>query len=282
MLIVADSGSTNTNWVLRDNSGKIVRITSPGLNPNFSNVDLIKDIIQQNVLPYININQSVNVKFYGSGCGGSQTVGIVEKAFVQTFKKASIYVASDLLGAARSVFGDKSGIACILGTGSNSGYYNGSEIVMNIPPLGFILGDEGSGTYMGKVLLADYLKGIMPESLAIEFNALHRINKEEVIEKVYRGNFPAKYVAEFVKFISSLAKEEYIYSLIESSFQAFIDRNIRLYPDFEECEICFTGSVAWAFKDYLKRVFDYNNLTIGKIVKNPVDGILDYHIRKGD
>ena len=282
MLIIADSGSTKTSWILNDSNGSLTRLTTIGLNPNYSSSEVISKTLEEFIKPLTTDADSLIIKFYGSGCGGSKTIALVHGAFSDIFPGADIMVESDLLGAARSMLGEKEGIACILGTGSNSGYYDGENIKFNVPPLGFILGDEGSGTYLGKAILADYLKGLMPGSLSEKFDSLHKINTEEVIEKVYRGNFPAKYVAEFVKFISSSINEQYIARLLESSFQAFIDRNLSLYPDFKKQVVCFTGSVAWCFRAQLERVFHKNNLILGEIVKNPVEGIMAYHLQNGD
>ena len=282
MLIIADSGSTKTSWILRDREGVFTRLTTDGLNPNYAGLEAIKATLTENIVPLVPASGSLVIRFYGSGCGGPKTIALMLKAFSDVFREADILVESDLLGAARSMLGNKPGIACILGTGSNSGYYNGKNISINVPPLGFILGDEGSGTNLGKAILADYLKGIMPPEVAKKFDTVHRINKEEVIEKVYRGTFPAKYVGEFVKFISSVINEEYIADLVESSFQAFIDRNLKLYPGFEKEVVCFTGSVAWIFREQLEKLFLRNSLMLGEIVKNPVEGIMDYHLQNGE
>ena len=256
MLIIADSGSTKTSWILHDQKGNKTPLTTIGLNPNYSSQQVIRETLEKYIKPHTSDKEDLVIKFYGSGCGGLKTISLVSGAFKEVFQDADILVASDLLGAARAMLREREGIACILGTGSNSGFYNGENISINVPPLGFILGDEGSGTYLGKAILADYLKGLMPTDISGKFDSFHKINKEEVIEKVYRGDFPAKYVAEFVKFISSTINEQYICSIVESAFRAFIERNLSLYPNFESKETCFTGSIAWCFKEQLQKVFD--------------------------
>lgn len=279
MLVIADSGSTNTGWIIRYGSGEEERLTTIGLNPNYTSPKRIRKTIKKNILPHINQEDNVKVRFYGSGCGGTRTIEIMEGILINLLPGADIFVESDLFGASRAMFGKNEGIACILGTGSNSGFYDGTRITSNIPSLGFILGDEGSGTYMGKIILADYLKGIMPAGIADKFNSVHNINREKVIEKVYRGDFPARFVADFVKFIKSAEDEDYMAKIIDSAFQAFIDRNISLYNDYNSFKISFTGSIAWEFREQLKKVFQRNSLLLGDIVRNPIDKLLEYHTK---
>lgn len=198
----------------------------------------------------------------------------------QDFPGSVVEVNSDLLGAARALLGNTRGIACILGTGSNSCLYDGEKIISNIPPLGFILGDEGSGASLGKRLLADYLKGIMPGEVAKLFGKEFATDKEKVIKEVYRGEFPSKYIASFVVFLRENLQNEYCKKLLTDSFKDFIERNIMHYNGYREMKISFTGSIAWYFNEILLKVLKEYGLTAGEVIKEPAERLMDYHLRK--
>jgi len=184
-----------------------------------------------------------------------------------------------LLAAARATFQNKKGIACILGTGANSCLYDGEKITQHVPPLGFILGDEGSGAVLGRKLVADFLKGIMPPDLANKFENKFQINYAGFLESVYKKEKPNKFLAQFVPFLNENIDNEYCSRLVENSFAEFIERNIKLYANFTEQKISFIGSVAFYFQEQLKFVLNNNKLKLGKILKEPLEGLTQFHTK---
>ena len=280
MKIIADSGSSKTNWIIAGDEKGQVSIDTQGLNPNFSSLSHISSVVKENILPATGGTEDIEIFFYGSGCSDKSLCGKIKKAIHIIFPHAEIEVNTDLLGAARALHGDMKGIACILGTGSNSCLYDGKSIVSNIPPLGFILGDEGSGSYLGKRLLSDFLKGIMPADVSELFSAKYDTDKDLVIKKVYRGEFPNKYIASFVVFLKDNISNPYCYSLVEDAFIDFLNRNVRYYENFHKLDIGFTGSIAWYFEEILRKVMASYGLRTKEIIKEPAERILKYHLSK--
>ncbi len=280
MIVIADSGSTNTNWIISENRSVIDKIKTVGLNPNFSSPDHISSVVKEKILPRVTDSEHMKIYFYGSGCSGTYLCDRAREAIRKIFNKAYIEINSDLLGAARALLGKDKGIASILGTGSNSCLYDGEKIIANIPPLGFILGDEGGGAYLGKRLLADYLKKIMPDDVSELFSDKYQTHKELVIEKVYRGEFPNKYIASFVVFLKDNISKPYCSELVEDAFSDFINRNIRFYEGYDSLTISFTGSIAWHFKDILRKVMTAYDLNLGEVIKEPAERIMEFHLRQ--
>jgi glucosamine kinase len=278
MIIIADSGSTNTNWIISDGRSDIEKVKTEGLNPNFCSSDHIFSVVKEKIMPLVKDPEKLRIYFYGSGCSGDYLCNKAKEAIRKIFSNAVIEVNSDLLGSARALLGREEGIACILGTGSNSCLYDGEKIKANIPPLGFILGDEGSGAYLGKRLLADFLKGIMPPDVSELFSSKYQTHKDLVIEKVYRGEFPSKYIASFVVFLKDNISKPYCSELVEDSFCDFINRNLKFYDGYDALTISFTGSIAWHFGDILKKVMKSYDLNMGEIIKEPADKILEFHL----
>ena len=202
---------------------------------------------------------------------------LVKEAISNIVSAPLIEVNSDLLGAARALCCNDSAIVCILGTGSNSCYYNGNIIVRNISPLGYILGDEGSAAVLGKKLVADYLKNMMPESLRILFEKEYSISSSEVLNRVYRSEFPNRYLSGFAPFLSKYIGDNYCEMLVVSEFQEFIQRNVLKYKESRELPVNFTGSIAYHFENQLKMVLQSNGLTSGRIVQHPIDLLVEYH-----
>ena len=279
MILIADSGSTKTSWCLTNGDDFTEYYSTGGLNPFFRSTEEIADELRLKLLPKtgINIHQ---IFFYGAGVINPEKGGIVKNALHELYPKASIEVESDLLAAARSTLVREKGIACILGTGSNSCFYNGIEIVEHIPPLGFILGDEGSGAVLGRKLVGDFLKGVMPEHISEVFKNRFQITYAGFMEGVYKKEKPNQFLAQFVPFINDNISDEYCVNLIENSFQEFINRNISLYPDFREQPLSFVGSVAYYFQHQLKNVLNKNQLRLKTVLKEPLNGLLKFHTEK--
>jgi glucosamine kinase len=279
MKLIADSGSTKTSWCLTGNSGLPEIFSTGGMNPFFRNTEDIASEIRIKLLP--ETGSDVNeIHFYGAGVINQEKGNVVKKALNILYPNAVIEVQSDLLAAARSTLGNETGIACILGTGSNSCFYNGEEIVKHVPPLGFILGDEGSGAVMGRKLIGDFLKGIMPERVAEIFKTSFQLTYADFLDSVYKKEKPNQFLAQFVPFLHENISEEYCTQLVEKSFEEFVLRNISGYSGFRELPICFVGSVAFYFQAQLKNVLEKNHLQIKTVLKEPLNGLIKFHTEK--
>jgi glucosamine kinase len=279
MKLIADSGSTKTSWCLTGNSGLPEIFSTSGMNPFFRNTEDIASEIRMKLLP--ETGSDVNeIHFYGAGVINQEKGNVVKKALNILYPNAVIEVQSDLLAAARSTLGNETGIACILGTGSNSCFYNGQEIVKHVPPLGFILGDEGSGAVMGRKLIGDFLKGIMPERVAEIFKTSFQLTYADFLDSVYKKEKPNQFLAQFVPFLHENISEEYCTQLVEKSFEEFVLRNISGYSGFRELPICFVGSVAFYFQAQLKNVLEKNHLQIKTVLKEPLNGLIKFHTEK--
>ena len=279
MILIADSGSTKTSWCLTDGIDFTVYCSTGGLNPFFRSTGNIVDEIQLKLLPKTGTNID-QIFFYGAGIINPEKGDIVKNALHKLYPKAKIEVQSDLLAAARSTLGNEKGIACILGTGSNSCLYNGMEIVEHVPPLGFILGDEGSGSVLGRKLVGDFLKGVMPKNISEEFQNRFQITYADFMEGVYKNEKPNQFLAQFVPFIHENISTEYCVHLVENSFQEFINRNISMYSGFREQDLSFVGSVAYYFQTQLKNVLNKNQLRLKTVLKEPLNGLLKFHTEK--
>jgi len=277
MKLIVESGGTKTKWCAVSGSEETGIISTIGLNPNFVEEETFKEVLSEEVLPAMKNPPIEEVWFYGAGCSGKAMEKKVVDAISTVLPSAVIHVFSDLTGAARGLLGVNKGYICMLGTGSNSGYYDGEKITLNIPPLGFILGDEGSGASMGKKLVADFLRGIMPYNLSEEFRKNYEAEKDEIVSHVYRGIFPSRFIGGFVQFLKNHISDPYCTNLIKTSFKEFVERNLKLYKMSGKTEIVVTGSVAWHFRDILEEVFAENDLVITRIATGPIEDLIRYH-----
>lgn len=275
MILIADSGSTSTNWVLVEDGKSVQSLFTPGINPFYQTPEEIAGEIATLTL---NVKPS-SVKaiyFYGAGCVADK-IEMVKQAIAQSFTQSQIYVESDLVAAARGLLQHEAGIACILGTGSNSCFYDGKNIVSNVSPLGFILGDEGSGAVLGKKFIADCLKNQLPEELKNKFLTTFGLTANDIINHVYRKPFPNRYLAQFTPFLAENMAEPAIYNLIFDSFTDFFVRNVMQYPNFDEYPVSFVGSIAYYFKDILEVVAFELGITLGEIKQSPLEGLVAFH-----
>lgn len=279
MILIADSGSTKTSWYYSERENHSARFSTNGINPFFRTTENILNELQTELAPKINPGIS-EIHFYGAGVINDEKGAIIKLALQQLFTKAKIEVKSDLLAAARATLGKGKGIACILGTGSNSCFYNGKNIVEHVPPLGFILGDEGSGAVLGRKLVGDYLKGLMPENLSRKFQKQFSLDYSGFMENVYKKEKPNKFLAQFVPFLKENIYEEYCCKLVEKSFEEFIIRNVKQYTNFGKLKINFVGSVAYFFQEQLKSVLNKNDLKLGIIIKEPLNRLAQFHLNK--
>lgn len=274
MILVIDSGSTKTHWCFISDKAEI--ITTGGMNPYFRTQAGILEELNADLKPRIPDNVE-KIFFYGAGITNGSAGKAVENILAVLFPGSAVETHSDLLGAARATLHNRRGIACILGTGSNSCLYNGEKIILNIPPLGFILGDEGSGAALGKKLLADYLKAIMPRHIAQRFESRFAFRYPEILQKVYRQEQPGRFLASLTPFIHENLADEYCRSLCRSSFTEFIERNIMQYPGSHSEPIYLTGSVACHFSGILNEIFREKSLNLVATVKDPIGGLIHYH-----
>lgn len=276
MTLIADSGSTKTHWCLIENGKELKHFFTKGINPFYQTKDEIGseiDIHLMNELKHYNVKK---IFFYGAGCSFPDKKAIVSDALGLRFRDAVIEVQSDLLAAARSLFLHDEGIACILGTGSNSCFYNGSEISDNVSPLGFILGDEGSGAVLSKAFVADCLKNQIPESLKQKFLLQYNLTPALILDKVYKQPFPNRFLASFTPFLLENINEPSVYNLVLAGFNAFFARNVKQY-DLHNRKVGFVGSVAFHFAAVLKTSAAINGIETGDIVQSPMQGLIQYH-----
>ncbi|MDD2525979.1 MAG: ATPase [Bacteroidales bacterium] len=277
MKLVADSGSTKTQWTLFSPDMEKKEFLTAGINPYYQSQEEIADFLSNNLKftdeEYTTVSE---IYFYGAGCADEIKNEVVRGALCRFFPNAAIEVQSDLLGAARALFGHNPGIACILGTGSNSCYYDGEIIVKNITPLGFILGDEGSGAVLGRQLIADYMKRMMPLDVSDLFYERFHIDRTKIMESVYRRPFPNRFMASFAPFLSMHREHPYIQQLILDGFDAFFRRNVMQY-DYQSLPAGFIGSVGNCFQRELTTVASRYGIRITEIHKSPIDGLITYH-----
>jgi glucosamine kinase len=278
MIIIADSGSTKTAWIYTDGTTHETYITG-GANPFFrSTADMIAEWRESRVsLLRDKVSQ---IYFYAAGVVNVEKAQVIEKALLELFPEASASVQSDLLAAAHATLGNNAGIACILGTGSNSCLYNGREITAHVPPLGFILGDEGSGAVLGRLLVGDYLKMTMPAELSRLFKDKYPYEYGEILNRVYRQEKPNMFLASLVPFLKENIGHPYCSNLVKKAFDLFITRNVAQYDGYREQDVCFAGSVAYHFQEQLKWVFNERNLRLGEIVKEPLLNLMEYHLKQ--
>ncbi len=277
MILIADSGSTKTTWTLMAANGQTSEFSMDGINPFYQTSDAIKNSIATQLLPQLShllwAGKITDIFFYGAGCTPEKTKFVIS-ALEGCFKTAKAYVDSDMVGAARGLLGHSQGIACILGTGSNSCLYDGEKIIKNVPALGYILGDEGSGAVLGKRLVADILKNQLPEHIKTKFLQQYNLTQADIIENVYRKPFPNRFLASLSKFAAENIHEQPIYNLVYEHFQQFIIRNLKQYPSLP---VGFIGSIAYYYEDVLRKVMQDNNMQIAQILQSPMSGLIQYH-----
>ena len=276
MMLIADSGSTKTDWcVILDNT-PIKRIGTKGLNPFFQSEEEIQQELTHPLLPQLPEGTIDSVYFYGAGCT-PEKAPTLRRAIADSLPVVgNIKAYSDMLAAARGLCGREAGITCILGTGSNSCFYDGKEIVNHISPLGFILGDEGSGAVLGKLLVGDILKNQLSPAIKEAFLKQFDLTVPEIIDRVYRQPFPNRFLASLSPFIAQHLEEPGIRQLVLGSFIAFLRRNVMQY-DYTQYPAHFIGSVAHCYKDILQEAAQETGIRIGKILQSPMEGLIQYH-----
>lgn len=279
MILVADSGSSKTDW-LGYKDGKTISFSTQGINPYFLNAQDIFKIISRVPMQEEIAKEVREIYFYGSGCSSPDKHEVISNGLSLFFTNAYISVENDLIGSAYATCGDKKGLVCILGTGSNVSYFDGTSTSDSNYGLGYILGDEGSGSYFGRKMITSYLYKQMPEDLRLLFERQFDADRETVITNVYQKPFPNTYLAGFSRFMYDRRDHPFINKILADGFQEFIDINIKDFKNYKTLDCHFVGSVAYYYQDLLKETCEKNGLHIGKILQKPIEGIYKYILKK--
>lgn len=276
VILIADSGATKAEWCLLNN-GKKKTVFTQGLSPYFLTTDAIADLVQQQLASKLKSIEVDGLYFYGTGCANPDNAKSVKKALQKVFPSAKITVNTDLMGAARAVCGHEKGIACILGTGSNSCYYNGKSIVKNSPGIGYVLGDEGSGAYLGKKVIQYYMYNTFDEDLRSRFDAKFVTTPTEILDNVYKQPLPNRYLASFTMFLAENRGHYMIENIIEDGLNDFFFQHLNKYNEVWKYPVNFVGSVADGFKDVIQNLCASYEFELGTVLKNPMQGLAVYH-----
>ena len=278
-ILIADSGSTKCEWCYISNGLKQT-IETQGASPYFLNELEIAGMMGSELLPALNKKIPTDVFFYGTGCAAASNRAMIKRAIKKVFPAASVEVEHDLTGAARALCGRKKGVVAILGTGSNSGYYDGKKIVKNSPGLGYVLGDEGSGAYLGRIVLQYYLYKTFDIQMHGAFNKMYNLSSDEILDAVYKKPLPNRYIASFALFLAKNRGHYMIENIIEDGLWDFFSVHLTQFPASDKIPINFIGSVAFGFQDILKELCKTYGWQAGKILAKPMEGLIAYHKRK--
>lgn len=282
MILLAESGSTKTDWRLLNGATVETIVQTDGINPYFRNTKQIVDLLKEQLAPNLVANTVTEIYYYGTGITDDSKRKLVAEALQEVFKNvAKLEIESDIIAAARGLFGKSEGIACILGTGSNSGFYDGNKITFQVPPLGFWLGDEGSGGYLGKQLVLSYLHKEMSVEVRQLFEAKYGVfDRMPVIENAYQKPNPNRYFASFSPFLLENVTQPEIEKLIENSFRLFFEKYLLKYPDVEKTPVGFVGSVAHYYRSFLENGAATHGIEIKQILKSPMEGLVAFYTNK--
>ncbi|HOG66269.1 MAG TPA: ATPase [Bacteroidales bacterium] len=276
MIIVVESGSTKTDWRIIKSDGIQIKYCTEGFNPNYNPESILSSMVE-----YISMNGdtdgAVSLFFYGSGCSSEISIKKVTSAIKKILPTINIEIQHDLLGAARALYGNGTGIASILGTGASSCLFVNGKILEAVPSLGFLLGDEGSGLHLGRLLLNAFFKKNLPPHLYEAFQKKYKLVLADFISHLYSHPKPNSFIASFVPFMVENKDESAIKELVEAAFDEFINQIILKYSDCHNYELGFVGSVAYLFSDLLTKKANEYGLTIGKIIQTPIEGLVEFH-----
>jgi N-acetylglucosamine kinase-like BadF-type ATPase len=276
MILIADCGSTKTDWVLFDNDNIVSHIKTQGLNPTIQSTDEILAVLNNEIVGKLDTEAPESIYFYGAGCAYDNANNRMQKALEAIFKTRKIQINSDLLAAARALCGHEEGIACILGTGSNSCLFDGEKIIDNTPSLGFILGDEGSGAHLGRELVSGCIKKQLPADIREKFFERYNLDTASILERVYQAPLPNRWLASFTPFLHENKKVAEIHALLKQCFTQFFQRNTMVYRR-SWLPIHIIGGVGINFAQEIKETAESLGLSIGKIVESPLEGLIEFH-----
>lgn len=275
-LLIADAGSTKVKWTLLSPSGVETTFVTDGLNALLAEHDEVERKLSE-VRSRLGAHEVGEVWYYGSGCAIPRVCRKMGEALCNALGTTHVNVDSDLLGGARALFGHKRGIACILGTGSNSCLYDGEGIERNVPSLGYVLGDEGSGAALGKRLVAEAFKGQLPANVREKFLDMYQLTLTEILDKVYRSTSPNKFLASLVPFLRDNLWNPYVYSLVLEELISFVKKNVAMYEGAHFLPVSFTGSIAAQFEKILREAAASQGYTVSEIQADPMAGLIRYH-----
>jgi glucosamine kinase len=278
MILIADGGSTKTTWCLVDADGARSFFSTEGYNPEFISTAGIIASLHQNLPDTLVPAAITEVHYYGASVVSPGQVATVAEAMQAVFSQAQVFVGHDLLAAARALLGQQPGFAAILGTGTNSCVYDGERVVHNVDSLGYFLGDEGSGAFLGKALLSDYLRGQMPAELEASFRSTYGLEREAIFDQLYNQPFPNRFIASFAKFAADHYQASYCQQLVAESFDAFFRKIISKYPAYQTHTFNCVGSVGYHFRDALAQAATAHGMAVGKIICAPIDDLVSYHL----
>lgn len=274
--LIADSGATKAEWCVVG-GGKTRTINTQGISPYFLDTNQIRDLLQKELLPKLRQTSIDEVYYYGTGCANPANAKSVARALRSVLPGAAVEVNHDLLAAARALCGNEQGIACILGTGSNSCFYNGKKIVRNSPGLGYVLGDEGSGAYLGKKVIQYYLYGTFDDELRGRFDLTYTTTPTEILESVYKQPLPNRYLAGFARFLADNRGHYMIENIIEDGLNDFFFNHLCKYREIWKLPVNFVGGVAYGFRDVLQQLCNSYEFQLGTVLKKPMSGLIEFH-----
>jgi N-acetylglucosamine kinase-like BadF-type ATPase len=281
MILLADSGSTKTEWVLLQDGKPLAVVFTQGINPYFQDEHAIEQIIREELIPALRAHQlspGLPVYYYGAGCSNEEKCAMVKRSILKHFEGAAVTVEHDLLAAARALCGTQKGIAAILGTGSNSCLFDGRNIVANNPSLGFLMGDEGSGGYIGKELLKMFVYNELDKDMRTDFIEAYHLDKEKILDEVYHRPNPNRYCASFMPFVAAHKEHHQVKELVKAAFHEFFKRHITKYEDYGHVPFHCVGSVAVIFREELEEAAKDFGVQVHRIIKNPMEGLIGFHL----
>ncbi len=282
MIIIADGGSTKTNWCLITESYKKIYFNTIGYNPYFMSSDEIYQSMNNNIsINYYDRFKITKVYYYGAGANFNVQKNILKAAIQNYFSKSEVYIDHDLLGASYALLGTKLGFVAILGTGTNTCIYDGNNIKFNIDSLGYFFGDEGSGSYIGKKVLRDYMRNLMPKELSNIFYQTYKLNNNDILEILFKKKMSNLFLSQFSKFLyDNNCDIKYTENLVETSFIDFFDNIVSKYYNYSNYKFNCVGSVGYSFRKILSKVSLKYNMQVNKIIKSPINNLVDYHIKR--
>jgi glucosamine kinase len=278
LTLIADSGSTKTDWVLIDRENIVSNVKTIGFNPYFQTRDQISNEIMLNLKPALDkhIQQIDHIFYYGAGCSNDVNCKIVLDGISKAFESKQININHDLLAAARALCGKEPGIACILGTGSNSCLYDGKNVIENIPSVGYLFGDDGSGAHIGKTFIQAYFDNTLSKKLKDAFEAAG-YHREEILDNCYKKGMPSKYLASVSKFVATQIKDPSVRKMVKNCFKGFFAKQVSKYTNSREYKVHSVGSIGSNYKDILAEVVNEEGYKLGKVIQSPIDGLIEYH-----
>jgi len=282
MLAIIDSGSTKADWRIIHPTGEQSEMGTSGFNPFILSTDEIYKSLKQQINPAFPLEQFEEIYFYGAGCSDAKRCDMVAEAFRRLFTNAKVVVDHDTIASAKASCGHQPGIACILGTGSNSCLYDGQKIVDHITNLGYLVGDEGSGGHLGKELLRAYFYRELPPNMKDAFDERYPMGERAILDLLYNKDKPNVFLASFAKFLSDYKGDPYVRKLIKKCLTEFVNRNLVKYEDHQRLPISFVGSVAFHYKGLLKECLEEKGMRLGIVIKKPIHNLVDYHLKGKD